>query len=134
MSKNDSRTSGGEYLQDLSNRRLCISDFHISCIGFEYCRQANGTFGQVFFTIHLPHGQRIQFEISKPASDVISFHQIQTISHISCQSEVMPRGSYSCFVIAQSQSLRDPTTKIKFLNWSNKYIFYHYYGSSNHSW
>ena len=46
-----------EYLQDLSNRRLCISDFHISCIGFMYFRQVNGAFGQVIFTIHLPDGE-----------------------------------------------------------------------------
>ena len=46
-----------EYLQDLSNGRLRISDFHISCIGFMYFRQVNGTFGQVKFTIHLPDGQ-----------------------------------------------------------------------------
>ena len=32
------------YLQDLSDRRLRISDFHISCIGFLYFRQVNGTF------------------------------------------------------------------------------------------
>ena len=46
-----------EYLQDLSDGRLRISDFHISCIGFIYYRQVNGTFGQVIFTIHLPDGQ-----------------------------------------------------------------------------
>ena len=46
-----------EYLQDLSDGRLRISDFHISCIGFIYFRQVNGTFGQVIFTIHLPDGQ-----------------------------------------------------------------------------
>ena len=46
-----------EYLQDLSARRLRISDFHISCIGLIYYRQVNGTFGQVIFTIHLPDGQ-----------------------------------------------------------------------------
>ena len=46
-----------EYLQDLSNGRLRISDFHISCIGFVYFRQVNGTFGQVISTIHLPDGQ-----------------------------------------------------------------------------
>ena len=32
-----------EYLQDLSDGRLHISDFHISCIGFIYFRQVNGT-------------------------------------------------------------------------------------------
>ena len=46
-----------EYLQDLSDRRLHISDFHISCIGFIYFRQVNGTLGQVISTIHLPEGQ-----------------------------------------------------------------------------
>ena len=46
-----------EYLHDLSDGRLRISDFHISCIGFIYFRQVNGTFGQVIFTIHLPNGQ-----------------------------------------------------------------------------
>ena len=46
-----------EYLQDLSDGWLRISDFHISCIGFVYFRQVNGTFGQVNFTIHLPDGQ-----------------------------------------------------------------------------
>ena len=46
-----------EYLQDLSNWRLRISDFQISCIGFIYFRQVNGTFGQVIFTIHLPDEQ-----------------------------------------------------------------------------
>ena len=45
-----------EYLQDLSDIRLRISDFHISCIGLIYFRQVNGTFGQVIFTIHLPDG------------------------------------------------------------------------------
>ena len=46
-----------EYLHDWSNGWLRISDFHISCIGFVYFRQMNGTFGQVIFTIHLPTGQ-----------------------------------------------------------------------------
>ena len=46
-----------EYLQDLSNGGLCISDFHINCIGLIYFRQVNGTFGQVIFTIHLPDRQ-----------------------------------------------------------------------------
>ena len=46
-----------EYLQDLSEGWLRISDFHISWIGFIYFRQVNGTFGQVIFTIHLPDGQ-----------------------------------------------------------------------------
>ena len=46
-----------EYLQDLSDGWLRISDFHISCIGFIYFRHMNGTFGQVIFTIHLPDGQ-----------------------------------------------------------------------------
>ena len=46
-----------EYLQDLSDGRLGISDFHISGIGFIYFGQVNGTFGQVIFTIHLPDGQ-----------------------------------------------------------------------------
>ena len=46
-----------EYPQDLSDGRLHISDFHISCIGFIYFRQVNGTFGQVILTIHLPDGQ-----------------------------------------------------------------------------
>ena len=46
-----------EYLQDLSDGRLRISDFHISFIGFVYFKQVNGTFGQVIFTIHLPDGQ-----------------------------------------------------------------------------
>ena len=46
-----------EYLQDMSDGRLHISDFHISCIGFTYFRQVNGTFGQVIFTIHLPDGR-----------------------------------------------------------------------------
>ena len=46
-----------EYLQDLSEGWLRISDFHISWIGFIYFRQVNGTFGQVIFTIHLPNGQ-----------------------------------------------------------------------------
>ena len=46
-----------EYLQDLSDGRLHISDFHISYIGFIYFRQVNDTFGQVIFTIHLPDGQ-----------------------------------------------------------------------------
>ena len=46
-----------EYLQDLSGGWLHISDFHISCIGFVYFRQMNGTFGQVIFTIHLLDGQ-----------------------------------------------------------------------------
>ena len=45
-----------EYLQDLSDGRLRISDFHISCIGFIYFRQVNGTFRQVIFTNHLPDG------------------------------------------------------------------------------
>ena len=40
-----------EYLQDLSDGRLRISDFHKSCIGFIYFRQVNGPFGQVIFTI-----------------------------------------------------------------------------------
>ena len=48
-----------EYLQDLSDRRLRISDFHISCIGFIYFRQVNCTFGQVTFTIHLPDGGQV---------------------------------------------------------------------------
>ena len=39
-----------EYLQDLSDGRLRISDFDISCIGFIYFRQVNGTFGQVIFS------------------------------------------------------------------------------------
>ena len=39
-----------EYLQDLSDGRLC-------CIGFLYFRQVKGTFGQVIFTIHSPNGQ-----------------------------------------------------------------------------
>ena len=46
-----------EYLQDLSDGRLHISDFHISCIGFVYFRQVNGNFVKVIFTIHLPDGQ-----------------------------------------------------------------------------
>ena len=46
-----------EYLQDLSDGLLCISDFHTSWMGFIYFRQVNGTFGQVVFTIHLPDGQ-----------------------------------------------------------------------------
>ena len=46
-----------QYLQDLSDGRLRISDFHISYIGFIYFRQVNGTFGQVNFTIHLPDRQ-----------------------------------------------------------------------------
>ena len=46
-----------EYLQDLPNGRLPISDFHISCIGFIYFRRVNGTFRQVIFTIHLPDWQ-----------------------------------------------------------------------------
>ena len=46
-----------EYLQDLFDGWLHISDFHISCIGFIYFRQVNGTFGQEIFTIHLPDGQ-----------------------------------------------------------------------------
>ena len=41
-----------EYLQNLSDGWLHVSDFHISCIGFIYFRQVNGTFGQVIFTIH----------------------------------------------------------------------------------
>ena len=46
-----------EYLQDLSDGWLHISDFHISCLGFVYFRQVNGTFGQVIFTIRLSDGQ-----------------------------------------------------------------------------
>ena len=46
-----------QYLQELSDGRLGISDFDISCIGFICFRQVNGTFGQVIFTIHLPDGQ-----------------------------------------------------------------------------
>ena len=46
-----------EHLQDMSNGRLRISDFHISCIGFICLRQVNGTFRQVIFTIHLPDRQ-----------------------------------------------------------------------------
>ena len=46
-----------EYLQDLSDGQLRISDFHISSIGFIYFRQVYGTFRQVIFTIHLPDGQ-----------------------------------------------------------------------------
>ena len=46
-----------EYLQDLSDWGLHISDFHISCIGFIYFRQVDGTFRQVIFKIHLPEGQ-----------------------------------------------------------------------------
>ena len=46
-----------EYLQDLSDGGLRISDFHTSCIDFVYFRQVNGTFGQVIFTIHLADGQ-----------------------------------------------------------------------------
>ena len=46
-----------EYLQDLFDGRMRISDFHTSCIGFTYFTQVNGTFGQVIFTIHLPDGQ-----------------------------------------------------------------------------
>ena len=46
-----------EYRKDLSDGQLHISDFHISCIGFIYFRQVNGTFGQVIFTIHLPDRQ-----------------------------------------------------------------------------
>ena len=46
-----------EYLQDLSDGWLHISDFHISCIGFIYFRQVNGTFGQQIFTTHLLDGQ-----------------------------------------------------------------------------
>ena len=49
-SKNDSRTSG-------IPAGLHISDFHISCIGFIYCRQVNATFRYLIFTIHLPNGQ-----------------------------------------------------------------------------
>ena len=45
-----------EYLQDLSERRLPIYDFDLSCIGLIYFRQVNGTFGQVIFTIHLRNG------------------------------------------------------------------------------
>ena len=36
--------------QDLSDKRLPISDFHISGIGFIYFRQVNGTFRQVIFS------------------------------------------------------------------------------------
>ena len=36
-----------EYLQDLSDGQLPISDSHISSIGFVYFRQVNGTFEQV---------------------------------------------------------------------------------------
>ena len=46
-----------DYLQDLSDGRLDISDFHLSCIGLAYFRQVNGAFGQLIFTIHLPDGQ-----------------------------------------------------------------------------
>ena len=56
MSKNDT-VGHVEYLQDLSDGWLRISDFHISCIGLIYFRQVNGRFGQVVFTIHLPDGQ-----------------------------------------------------------------------------
>ena len=45
-----------EYLQDLSDGRLRISNFHICCIGFIYFRQVNDAFWQVIFTIHLPDG------------------------------------------------------------------------------
>ena len=56
MSKNDNRTSGipARLVQRMT---AYISDFHISCIGFVYFRQVNGTFGQVNITIHLPDGQ-----------------------------------------------------------------------------
>ena len=56
-----------EYLQDLSNGRLCISDFDISCFGFIYFRQVNGTFGQVILQSTCPMDKCIHFEISKPA-------------------------------------------------------------------
>ena len=59
-----------EYLQDLSNGRLHIhdiSDFHISCIGFIYFKQVNGTFGQHFYNpCTYPTDKCVQFEISKP--------------------------------------------------------------------
>ena len=54
-----------EYLQDLSDGLLRISDFHISCIGFIYFRQVNATFGQVILQSTCPMDKCIQFEISK---------------------------------------------------------------------
>ena len=55
-----------EYRKDLSDGQLHISDFHISCIGFIYFRQVNGTFGQWFLQSTCPTDKCIQFEISKP--------------------------------------------------------------------
>ena len=48
-----------DYLQQLSDGQLCISDLHMSCNGLSciYLRQENRTFGQATFTHHLPHGQ-----------------------------------------------------------------------------
>ena len=50
-----------EYLQDLSDGRVHISDSHISCTGLIYFRQVNGAFRQVILTIHLPDGQVHQY-------------------------------------------------------------------------
>ena len=69
-----------EYLQDLSDGRLHISDFHICCIGFISFRQVNGTFGQVMFTVHLPDGQVHSiwnFEACWPSSPTIFWPQHQ---------------------------------------------------------
>ena len=55
-----------EYLQDLSDGRLHISDFDISCIGFIHLRQVNCTLGQVIFTIHLPNRQLHSIRNFKP--------------------------------------------------------------------
>ena len=46
-----------EYLQDLPDGQLHISDCRISCVSVIYFRQMNGTFGQVIFSIHLSDGQ-----------------------------------------------------------------------------
>ena len=62
-----------EYLQDLSDGRLRISGFHISCIGFIYFRQVNDTFGQVIFTIHLPTGQ-VHFNLNYCCIHKISWY------------------------------------------------------------
>ena len=79
-----------EYQADLSNGRLHISDFHISCIGFIYFRQVNGSFGQVIFTIHLPDGQVLSiwnFE----ACTLLSMCSYMYIQPFTCFGPLQPR-------------------------------------------
>ena len=61
-----------EYLQDLSEGRLRISDFHISCIGLIYFRQVKVHSDKWFLQSTCPTDKCNQFEISKPGVEKVA--------------------------------------------------------------